>query len=302
MNTYISGSNQTTEQETSRLKQTYNLCDEDLAAIKTLGQSLQDRFNEIIEEFYVWLETQPSWQIFHDSEEKIQRLKDAQQQYWQGCFEGHIDGAYIDTRKIIGKIHAQVGLPLGAYFSAMAKFQDLFIKRLPDITPTQTMALNRMLMLDAGITVETFNAENNKTIAEQNKAMMEMSTPVTAIWDNILLLPIVGIIDSVRAQDIMDTMLTRIAELQTQVFILDISGVAVVDTAVANHIIKMTKASELMGCTCVMSGISPLIAQTMVELGINTGKLKTTSNLNDALKYAFQLTKVSFNASDMVNI
>ncbi len=87
-------------------------------------------------------------------------------------------------------------------------------------------------------------------------------------------------------------MLTKIADTQSKVIILDISGVAVVDTAVANHLIKITKATKLMGCECLLSGISPAIAQTMVELGIQVGDIRTTAALRDALSIAFQITGV----------
>jgi rsbT co-antagonist protein RsbR len=117
---------------------------------------------------------------------------------------------------------------------------------------------------------------------------MEMSTPVTQLWTGILMLPVVGIIDSKRAQDVMNAMLTSIAESQARNFILDISGVAVVDTAVANHLIKITKASALMGCSCIISGISPAIAQTIVELGIEVGTVETTATMKDALGSAFR--------------
>jgi rsbT co-antagonist protein RsbR len=117
---------------------------------------------------------------------------------------------------------------------------------------------------------------------------MEMSTPVTQIWEGILLLPLVGLIDSKRAQDIMNASLAKIAETQARSFILDISGVGVVDTAVANHLIKVTKATRLMGCECAISGVSPAIAQTIVELGIDVGEVKTTANMRDALSAAFR--------------
>src|SRR6187401_441213 len=119
-----------------------------------------------------------------------------------------------------------------------------------------------------------------------------MSTPVAALWDGILMLPIVGIVDSKRAQDIMNRMLERVAETQSRAFILDISGVAVVDTAVANHLIKMTKAARLMGCEAIVSGVSAQVAETIVELGIEIGEMKTTGNLKDALKLAFRLGEV----------
>jgi len=135
----------------------------------------------------------------------------------------------------------------------------------------------------------------NETIASQTRSLMEMSTPVTEIWSDILLLPVVGIIDSKRAQDIMNATLSKIAESRARLFILDISGVAVVDTAVANNLIKVTKAMRLMGCECTISGLSPAIAQTIVELGIDVGKVKTTSNMKDALASAFHRLGVDVN-------
>ncbi|MFT4928285.1 MAG: rsbT co-antagonist protein RsbR [Phenylobacterium sp.] len=298
MREYVAGINQATSDDVTRLKSIYGLCDGDLAHIKALGATLHGKVTEVIAQFYVWLEQQPVWEVFFSEAGKADKLKILQTSYWQEFFRGEITVEYIQARRKIGGIHAQIGLSLSDYFASMAVFQNLFLKQFESVDPKQLMALNRLLMMDAGIVVEAFNLASNQTIADQSKAMMEMSTPVTAIWENILLLPIVGIIDSSRAQDIMDSMLNRVAELQTKVFILDISGVAVVDTAVANHIIKMTNATQLMGCQCVISGISPSIAQTMVELGISVGRIKTTSNLKDALKYAFSETGVSIVASE----
>jgi methyl-accepting chemotaxis protein len=138
--------------------------------------------------------------------------------------------------------------------------------------------------------VVKFASDITQEVEARSLALLQMSTPVTAIWREILMLPIMGIIDSARAQDIMNAMLTAIAETQSRVIILDISGVAVVDTAVANHLIKITKATKLMGCECTISGVSAPIAQTMVELGIEVGDVKTTATLKDALAEAFRTT------------
>ena len=149
-------------------------------------------------------------------------------------------------------------------------------------------ALAKLLHLDTAAVVETYNEMVEETLTAQSKSLMEMSTPVTHIWDGILLLPIVGIIDSKRARDVMNATLEKIAESQARIFILDISGVGVVDTAVANHLIKISRATRLMGCECVISGVSPSIAQTIVDLGIDVGDVKTTSTMKDALATAFK--------------
>jgi rsbT co-antagonist protein RsbR len=119
-----------------------------------------------------------------------------------------------------------------------------------------------------------------------------MSTPVTEIWADILMLPIVGFVDSKRAHDIMNAVLMKIAESHSRFMILDISGVAIMDTAVANHLIKITKATRLMGCVCTISGVSPAIAETIVSLGIDIGNIRTTATLKDALHLAFAETGV----------
>ena len=120
-------------------------------------------------------------------------------------------------------------------------------------------------------------------------AGVSKSTPVTPIWEGILLLPLLGIIDSARTQDIMNKSLSKIAELRAKVFVLDISGVGALDTAVANQLIKITKATRLRGCEAIISGISPAIARTVVELGVNVGEVKTTATLRDAFEIALRL-------------
>ncbi|WP_282433949.1 STAS domain-containing protein [Marinobacter caseinilyticus] len=111
------------------------------------------------------------------------------------------------------------------------------------------------------------------------------------------MLPIVGVVDSQRAQTIMDSMLSKVAETEARVVILDIEGVETVDTAVANHLIKITQATQLMGCTCIVSGISPAIAQTLVQLGIPLTTVVTRATLRDAVLYAFQTLGLDVRAS-----
>lgn len=123
---------------------------------------------------------------------------------------------------------------------------------------------------------------------ELHKSLQEMSTPVTPIWDGILLLPLVGIIDSMRTADVMNKSLTKIAETRARVFVLDIAGVATVDTGVANQLIKITKATQFMGCEAIISGVSPAIARTMVELGVSVGDIRTTATLRDAFEIALK--------------
>jgi rsbT co-antagonist protein RsbR len=133
-------------------------------------------------------------------------------------------------------------------------------------------------------------------LAEANSkaavAIAEMSTPISRLWEGILLLPLVGMMTSVRIKSVMTAVLENISASQAKVIILDISGVGLVDTYIANHFIKIAKAARLMGCVCVLSGITPMVAQTIVELGVNVDEIETTGTMKDALERAFAYTDV----------
>jgi len=272
----------------------FSVTDADLAAIKLLGESVAPQMDTFVKEFYVWLKTLAEYEVFFPDQMMVDHVKTLQQEYWQDVFNGHIDQSYIDRRQMVGEVHARIGLPLGIYFAAMNHAINLFsgILRDPNMEADDyaagLIALQKIATMDTALVVDTYARINNEAAMTQSKAIMEMSTPVTQIWEGILLLPLVGLIDSKRAQDIMDASLDKIAETQARIFILDISGVGVVDTAVANYLIKVTKATRLMGCLSTISGVSPAIAQTITELGIDVGNVRTTANMRDALSLALK--------------
>ncbi len=135
---------------------------------------------------------------------------------------------------------------------------------------------------------------------ELNLALEEMSTPVMPIWDGILLLPLIGVVDSARTDKVVNKTLERINETRSKVFLLDISGVPAMDTAVANQLLKISKATQLMGCETVISGLSPAIARTMVELGVEVGEVRTTATLQQA--FAIALRKRNGQAAGVAQI
>lgn len=135
----------------------------------------------------------------------------------------------------------------------------------------------------------TERIQYEERLKEQGRTIREMSTPTIELWNGVLVLPVVGVVDSMRAQHMMDSMLNKIAETHSKVIIMDIQGVAALDTAVANHLIKITMATKLMGCECILSGITPAVAQTIIQLGIDMENIKTKSTLSDGLAEAFKI-------------
>lgn len=275
------------------LQERFSLSLPDLEYIRMYGQIVLPKMDQWNTEFYDWLKTKPEFDLFFSSDQVLQRVQKMQHKYWQIFFSGTLDDYFLNNRYKVGVTHAHLGLPLEIYLAAVSKSQDIFLNSLYDDSLDADTYLNccrsfsKLLYLDVAIAAETISNINNQIIADQTRVITEMSTPVSEIWKDTLLLPLVGVIDSKRSQDLMHTMLHRISETHAKAFILDIAGVSVVDTAVANHLIKMVKASQLMGCKCLISGLSPAIAQTIVELGIDTDGITTTATLRDALQIIF---------------
>jgi len=136
--------------------------------------------------------------------------------------------------------------------------------------------------------VEVFQKTREDVIGRQQKEMFELSTPVVELWQGILGLPIIGTLDSKRSQLVMETLLQRLAETQSEVAVIDITGVPVMDTVTAQHLLKTVTATRLMGADCIISGIRPQIAQTIVHLGVNLGDVTTKASMAGALAVAFK--------------
>jgi rsbT co-antagonist protein RsbR len=137
-------------------------------------------------------------------------------------------------------------------------------------------------------TTELFLKRREEIIARQQQDMLELSTPVVKLWEGVLALPMIGTLDSARTQVVMETLLQRIVETGAEIAIIDITGVPTVDTLVAQHLLKTVTAARLMGADCIISGIRPQIAQTIVHLGVNLGEVTTKATLADAFTLALQ--------------
>ena len=137
-------------------------------------------------------------------------------------------------------------------------------------------------------TTEVYQKNRESIIARQQQELLELSTPVVTLWDGILALPLIGTLDSARTQVVMESLLQRIVETGSLIAILDITGVPTVDTLVAQHLLKTVAAARLMGADCIISGIRPQIAQTIVHLGVDLNSVTTKATLADAIRIALK--------------
>jgi rsbT co-antagonist protein RsbR len=139
-------------------------------------------------------------------------------------------------------------------------------------------------------TTEVYQKTREEVIARQQEELLELSTPVVKLWDGILALPMIGTLDSARTQVVMESLLQRIVETEAAGAIIDITGVPTVDTLTAQHLLKTVTAARLMGADCIISGIRPQIAQTIVHLGVDLGAVSTKATLADAFRRALEMT------------
>jgi rsbT co-antagonist protein RsbR len=149
---------------------------------------------------------------------------------------------------------------------------------------TSTQLLDRLALLTTQATITA----REELISRQQQELLELSTPVVKLWDGILALPIIGTLDSARTQVVMENLLQSVVATNSKYAIIDITGVPTVDTLVAQHLLKTITAARLMGAECIISGVRPQIAQTIVHLGINLEDVITKSKLSDAFGLALQ--------------
>jgi rsbT co-antagonist protein RsbR len=143
------------------------------------------------------------------------------------------------------------------------------------------------------VTIEAYQLGREQVIERQQQELLDLSTPVIKLWEGIVAVPLIGTLDSERTQVVMESLLEAIVENEAVVAIIDITGVPTVDTLVAQHLLKTVAAARLMGAECIISGIRPQIAQTIVHLGVELGDVTTKSNLADALRVALKKSNLA---------
>lgn len=285
----------------------YRIKESDLEIIRSTGDYVLPKIQLAIDEFYGWMSQHPSLMAFFDSEKTLRHVQKMQGIYWETFMRANITNEYVIDRRRIGEIHARIGLPVIYYMGAVSMVYDQLTEisqSLFDNTDVHNSgeythqslneSMSGLLHLDAGLICQSFVDKRDQMLNEQSQAVAAMSTPVTEIWDGILLLPIVGIVDSRRSEEIMSTVLESISRTKAKEFILDISGVGLMDTAVINYLISVIKAAGLMGCSATISGISPTVSKTIIQLGVDTASIRSTGTMMDALKIAFKSQGVLF--------
>jgi len=225
-------------------------------------------------------------------------LEDLDGESWNSVIE--ILGGIAITRARQGFSPRETGRFVHSLKDAILEVLQVQIKD-PKQLFDESMKIIRVMDNLSIVTFETFIKGREEVILRQTDEIAEISTPVIRVWDGILALPIIGTLDSSRTQIVMENLLQEIVETGSSIAILDISGVPAVDSLVAQHLIKTVSATRLMGAECIISGIRPEIAQTVVHLGIDLSNIITKASLASALAYAFKVLRLEVRKVNSVN-
>ena len=283
------------EAELHSRREFFEVTDADLARLAGLAGFAAKYTDDIIEDVYKLILGHPEAKRQFTDHATLLRVKRAQREYFMGLFAGRCDLAYAEDRLRIGIAHERVGVPpkwyLGAYARYLRAISDRLAVELPDPREARAayQSVEKLVAFDTALAMDTYMEAQLYTLARHQAAIRELSTPVIRLYDRVLLLPLIGAIDTHRADQLMETVLLKVVEEQACVIVMDIAGVLVVDTKVADHLLKTTEAVRLLGAQTILSGISPTIAKTIVNLGMNISAMHTRSRLADALELAFEI-------------
>jgi rsbT co-antagonist protein RsbR len=284
------------ENELNRRLAFYELTGEDFDRLTRLKPFADRWTNEITEGLYELIMGQPESRQFFPDQATLQRVKRLQNNYFLGLFTGKYDLDYVRDRLRVGMAHERIGMPPKLYLGAYRRYLELIHTRLLEHfkgneaeATTALSSIRKIIFFDMALAIDTYIAAYLETMTRHQAAIRELSTPVIKVHDRILLLPIVGTVDTQRAHQIMETVLVQVVEQQARVMILDIAGVPVVDTKVADHILKTTAAVQLLGSQTILTGISASVARTVVQLGVEITRMHTRSKLSEGIELALSI-------------
>ncbi len=294
-------------EELARRKEWLQFTDEDEARLLALDAVARKHGDDVIEDLYSHFLSNEQTAAFFKSDEEIERVKNLQRAYFQRLTEGNYDVAYASERVRIGATHHRIGLDmkwyLGAYSFYIRAITARIVPEFDDLDEALAHwhALKKLVFLDMGLALDAYVAARERVIEDQQEALreltlrnaqetiQELSTPVLQVRPGLLILPIIGSIDSQRAQMLTQAVLNSIRDRRGRAVVIDITGVPDVDSAVANHLVQTVDACRLMGAKAIVTGLSPEVAQTLVTLGVDLSKMHTVGDLEGGLAAAESL-------------
>ena len=282
-----------TEVAIERRKQVVGFEPADLERIASIRDIVTEHADEYVATFFNHLAGLEEARPLLASRAIVDRARQLKKEHLAAMVHGDYGTKYVEQRLELGTLYARTGLDtrvfLGAFHQLLRHIGNAVMKQF-DPAPSNGfenfMSLKKIAFFDIGIIVDILVFERERLIRQQQEAIRELSTPVLQIRDRLLLLPIIGVIDTQRARLITESLLHSIRANRAKVVVMDVTGVVTIDSKVANHLLQTVAAARLMGALVIVTGLSSDVAQSLVALGIELSKLNTVGDLQGGLEEA----------------
>ncbi len=285
--------------EWEQRKQFVGFTDEDAQLLQELGPVAELYVDEVVEGLYRQFLSFGETRGFFPDEPTLRRVKALQRAYFLQLTQGDYGAAYLTNRLHIGQIHQQIGLEPRWYMGAYSIYKQLAFPRVMaafehDFAKGQRifLALLKIITLDTELAITTYIAASEEIISLQSREILEIATPVVQVWSGVVAAPLIGTLDSQRAQQFTERLLERIVEMRASVALVDITGVPMMDTRTAQYLLEAISAVRLLGSQVILTGVRPAIAQTLVHLGIDLSNVATRPSLEAGLRLGLDMLEL----------
>lgn len=284
-----------TGENVERRQRFVGLTPEDLSRIASIKSFVLQRLEQLADGFFSYLGELEEGRRLFSHRDLFERIRTLKMEHLAAMVSGDYGQRYVEERVKLGVLYNKADLDVRVF---MGGFNHL-LKSMGDVimasshAPAEAfaayMSLQKVAFFDLAIIVDVIVSERERVIRRQQDAIRELSTPVLQIRERMLLLPIIGVIDSYRAQLITESLLRSIRANRARVVVVDVTGVASIDSRVANHLMQTVAAARLMGATAIVTGLSPEVAQSLVALGIDLASFNTLGDLQGGVEEAERL-------------
>ncbi|HUS28260.1 MAG TPA: protoglobin domain-containing protein [Kofleriaceae bacterium] len=292
-----------TDAEMQKRRQFVGLGPEDLARLAAIKPCITKNVDALVETFFKHLSSIPEAKVLLGYAELTRQARELKRAHLIEMTEGKYDVAYAAQRIRLALLYGRVGLEtkvfVGAFQHVLGRAGEIIMEDNPQEGFQRYLSLQKVAFLDIGLHSDVLVHERQRIIGRQSEAIRELSTPVLQVRERLLLLPLIGVIDTHRAKLITENLLTAIRDARAKVVVMDVTGVATIDSKVANHLVQTVGAARLMGAHTIVSGVTAEVAQSMVALGIEMTPFKTVGDLQGGLELAEHLLGYEVSRSEV---
>lgn len=278
-----------TAEQIERRKAYVGLSADDASEIASIRKQVHDTIDQHIEAFFGWLAKQPEARGLMEDREALARARKLKRDHLEAMVDGKYGEPYVAQRLMLAQLYSNAGINTAVFLGAF----NHMLASLEKVAGAHFAALRKVAFFDLALITDVLVHERERMIRVQSEAIKELSTPVLQLRDRMLLMPIIGIVDTHRAQLIMESVLGEIRAKRARVVVMDVTGVSSIDSGVANHLLRTISAARLMGAIVIVTGISSEVASALVTLGIALDQIRTVGDLQSGIEEAERLLATS---------